>query len=239
MPTFAEPSLLAAKIASCGKPEGAVCELAAAASLLAVTSCNEVVTQAPLFSRGDAAGAPPFRSGVWRELAGAKCVFDARKPVTGWPACAQGFLIIDGTFAAYEVKGGHRSLTPVGDVLLVGGPTMILQFGPGMGEPGPSTPGDKTYSYAGARVTKRDDRGQIVAFDWWTVECGPPPPKDAKKPDGSSGRAGTVDPLPDMTMDKDGDNCTTTSPQAVRDAAAASEKWVTPDSFAWVRDGDL
>ena len=221
------------------QPLPTIAILIAAASLLALSSCNEVISQAPLFGRAEAATAPPIRSGVWRELSEARCAFDARKPVARWPACAQGFLIIDGTFAEYQVKGGHHALTPVGDVLLLGGTPMIVQFGPGSGDLRASAPSDTPYSYAGVRVTRSDDRGRIVAFSWWTVQCGPPPPEDAKKPDGSPGRAGTLEPLPGLTMDKDGDNCTTTSPQAVRDAAAASETWASPTAFVWVRDGDI
>ena len=44
-----------------------------------------------------------------------------------------------------------------------------------------------------------------------------------------------------MTMDKDEGNCSTTSPDAVRAAAAASLAW-TPPNFVttarWVRDGE-
>jgi hypothetical protein len=40
-------------------------------------------------------------------------------------------------------------------------------------------------------------------------------------------------------MDKDGSDCTATSPQAVRDAAAASETWATVESVTWVRAGEI
>lgn len=208
--------------------------LIAAVSLLALGSCNEVITQAPMFSRADAAGAPPFRSGVWRELSDTPCGFDALKPVMRWPTCAAGFLIIDGTFADYEDKGGRRELTPAGDVLLAGGAPLILQFGPENGD----ASANKSYFYAGVRATKQDDQGRIIAYSAWSVECGPPPTKDAKTPDGKPGRSGTVEPLPGLTMDADGDNCTASSPQAIRAAAAASGKWATTQSLVWVRDGD-
>lgn len=210
--------------------------LIAVVSLLALGSCNEVVTEAPMFSRADAAGAPPMRSGVWRELSDSPCAFDSKTPAPSWPTCASAFVIVDGAFAAYEEKDGRRALTPVADVLLAGGTPLILQFG--SGGAGSAAPGDKSYGYAGVRVNRRDDLGRVVAFTFWDVECGPPPAADAKTPDGEPGRSGTVAPLPGLTMDKEGNDCSATSPRAVRDAAAASERWATSQSVAWVRDGD-
>lgn len=210
--------------------------LFAAVSLLALGSCNELITRTAMFSRADAVGAPPMRSGVWRAVdADNQCVFDSKKPVTSWPGCASPTLVIDGTFATYQGKNGHKELTPLGGALLVNGEPMILQFSP-TGDPRAD---DQAYGYAAVRVTKRDDQGRIVGYSMWEVGCGPPPSDDAKKPDGSSGRSGTTTPLPGLVMDKDGNDCSATSPQAIRDAAAASEKWTPPLNVVWVRDGDI
>ena len=61
-----------------------------------------------------------------------------------------------------------------------------------------------------------------------------------KNPDGQP-RYGTLHPLRGLTMDADGNDCTTASQATARLAAKASQAWTKPDSLNsdhWVRDGD-
>ena len=54
-------------------------------------------------------------------------------------------------------------------------------------------------------------------------------------------RMGTLEPLSGLTMDKDDNNCTTTSQAVVQAAAKASVQWRKPEDTTedrWVRAGD-
>ena len=206
-------------------------------ALLMVGGCNMVVTPTPMFTKADGAGAPGFRPGVWRGKADANCVFDEASPLDSWPSCANGALV-DGD-AISVVNSGSReraAAAKIGYVLTVGDPR-ILQLSlaglaPGMGL---SLSG---YLYGGVRPTKVDDQGRITAYTTWFVSCGPPPPKATT----SAGKISfaTHSPFPGLVMDKDGENCTASSVEALRNAAIASAKLPddSPSETRWVRDGD-
>ena len=49
--------------------------------------CNMVMTDKPMFSVADGAGAPAIRGGVWRDDK-PDCVFDEAAPQNKWPKCA-------------------------------------------------------------------------------------------------------------------------------------------------------
>jgi hypothetical protein len=210
----------------------------ALAALSLLGACNVVMTKTPLFTKADAAGAPKLRPGVWSEDPAPDCALDESKPLTDWPDCANGFVVIDdATFGGYGKEDGKRVWSTV-SALLVGGDPMVFQIH-ATGDATPGTSPD-AYVYSGLAPAKLDAQGRIVATLSWPVQCGKPPPADAKTPDGSQ-RTGTLDPLPGLTMDADGSNCTTTSPAALRAAAKASRKWTVPGETTaahWVRDGD-
>ncbi len=200
---------------------------------LLLGACNRVHTDHPLFFAEDARGAPLLRNGLWvvEDSLGAvaddePCRFDARKPVTRWPDCAEWMLVRDGELLGYDrEKGGQGSWTSVPFVLAKGEPA-VLQIGV-TGDDGPTT-----YSYFGLQPI-RSDAGGVVAFHSWPVLCGPPPPpaKKDEKP-----RFVTLEPLPGLTVVED--NCTADAAGPVRAAAAASRAW-TDDAVGgarWIRD---
>jgi hypothetical protein len=208
------------------------------AALAVLGACNIVTTKTPLFTKADAVGAARLRPGLWDEDAAADCTVDESKPLTDWPGCANSFVVIDdATFGGYSDENGKR-VWSTASALLVGGDPMVFQIhATGDAKPG-ATP--DAYVYSGVTPSKLDAQGRIVATLSWPVQCGKPPPADAKNPDGGQ-RTGTLEPLPGLTMDADGANCTTASPAALRAAAKASRKWTAPGETTaahWVRDGD-
>ncbi len=215
-------------------------------------ACNVVMTKDPLFTQADAAGAPQLRPGVWLIFKEPDCQVDTDKPFVDWPDCAGGGLVSPGEIA------GHKSGTPKDalertPVVLAAGEPRIAQLrvdvdvsaqadasASGGAEASASASGGgqaQPYGYAAVRPTKLDDQGRIVAFRFWPVACGPPPPKDKS---GDETAAGTLKPLPGMEM-KPGDAiCTTSSKDALRAAAKASEAWADgpiPEA-RWLRDGE-
>lgn len=207
--------------------------LVAVAGLLG--GCNMVVTTTPLFSRVDEAGGPALRPGVWSNPADAKCTFDATAPLDQWPECAKGAAIADGVISGYDTKDG-KLVRQRFDFVLASGRTPVLQIH----DVQPATaaaPAQNIYLYGGVRIDKTDERGRVTGMTTWPVLCGPPPPADAKFK--GQPRYGSLHPLPGLTMDEDANDCTTTSPDALRNAAAASQQWADdPSTLRWVRDGD-
>jgi len=208
-------------------------------SLACLGGCNMLMTKDPLFTRADGAGAQPLRPGVWDQDATDQCQVDERQPLASWPSCANGFLVgRDQTMTSFGQQGDKRVSNSTHYVMAAGHP-MVFQvlLSSSMSQ----MPLPQLYLYAAVRPTKFDERGRVIALTSWPVLCGPPPPADAKAPDGKSPRSGTLDPVPGLTMDASANDCTTTSQDAARRAAAASEAWTKPDGFTsshWVRDAD-
>ncbi len=210
----------------------------ALAVLALLGACNMVVTKDPVFSQADAAGAPGMRPGVWDGEPAAGCQVDETKPLADWPTCASGFVVLDDhTIGDFKEDNGKRSWLTT-DYALAAGAPRVLQVHVTAGTNDPVMP--SMYVYAGFEPTKFDDAGRIVAGRSWVVICGPPPPQDAKGPDGKP-HPGTLRPFAGLTMDGDGNNCTPASPDALRNAARESGPLTAPKDMSashWVRDGD-
>jgi len=192
-----------------------------------VCACNVVTTQTPLFGAADEAGAPPLRSGVWTTAADPKCPFDERRPIATWPDCASRLVMKGDQWLELTREDGKWKWSSNAVVLAAGSPR-VAQMAEG-GE----TP---SFSYAALAPTRFDAAGRVTEFTTWAVACGPPPPK---APSDQPQRSGTEHPLPGLVMDKDNDDCTTTSKDAVRNAAGASRQWSSGlDRVHWVRDGE-
>lgn len=187
---------------------------------LALGGCNMVVSPTPLFGPADAAGAPGLRSGLWVSGDPA-CRFDARTPVAAWPDCAR----------PGQIENGRGKLLfgdeDEGEMLLAGGSPAILQVQMG------GSDGDEGYAFLGLRPTRTDGAGRVVEYVAWVVDCGPPPPEDARNPDGSR-RYVSLQPGPGLAVEDGG--CVAHSAQAVRAAAVASEGRARLETFRWLRD---
>ena len=222
------------------------------AALGLLTACNVVMTEKPLFTQADAAGAPALKPGVWLFFEEPGCKVDESKPFPEWPDCAGGGLV-----GAAEIKGHKQDAPPdqleTAPYVLAAGDPRVMQIqvdvdlsahadvsasgedARASGSTASASSHSQPYGYAAIRPTKLDSQGRIVAFTLWPVQCGPPPPKDAN---GDDTAPATQKLLPGLTM-KDGDPvCTTTSTTALRAAARASEAWAPqpPRDARWIRD---
>ena len=224
----------------------------AAVAAMALSGCNMVMTEKPMFAVAAGVGAPPLHPGVWRsEKAG--CDFDESQPQNKWPLCSNAQASVGDPPFWQEV---------VGDPLILQTPIAL---------PGAKA-SDTMYFYVAVRPLKLDTDGRVVAMKSWPVRCGPPPPPEKtersatalpeQKPDSMTDAewadlkaklsnlqaqteklqtelaraAPTKKPLPGMKMDKDSGGCKPGSVASLRNAAKASEAWADDGAVAhWVR----
>ena len=215
-------------------------------------ACNVVLTKDPLFAQADSAGAATLRPGVWLFFRRDGCDVDTSKPFLDWPDCAGGGLVKEGEIAGHK-SGAPKDALERTPVVLAAGDPRIAQLrvdvdvsadaeasASGGATASASASGgghSEPYGYAGVRPTRLDEQGRIVAFRFWPVDCGPPPPKARNDADTAGG---TLKPLPGMVMKPGDPFCSTTSKAALRAAAKASEGWLDgpiPEA-RWIRDGD-
>ena len=210
--------------------------LIAIAGLILLSACNAVVTEQPLFTAADEAGAPPLKPGVWLLFEQPDCKADLDLPLDEWPDCAGGGVIHPGEVIDHDQKA-PKGVWEHSPFIFAAGEPRIAQL---QVKEHVSSGGEDqlklTYSYAGARATRQDAQGRIVALTYWFVVCGPPPPKDK---DGNDTAMGTLKPFPGLRMKPGDATCTTDSKEVVRSAAVASEAYKQgPLDARWLRDGD-
>lgn len=225
--------------------------LLALAAAAALSGCNMVMTDKPMFAAADGAGAPALRPGVWRsEERG--CDFDESQPQDDWPLCSHA-----------QPSVGNPPFWQV-----VAGDPLLLQVKYAL--PGAEA-SDAEYFYIAVRPLKLDASGRVVAMKSWPVRCGPPPPQpirpapaaarqkpksmtkaewanqqaklakieaDAEALQAQANRmAGTKSPLPGMKMNEESNACAPDSMTSLRNAAKASEAWADADAVShWVRE---
>ncbi len=207
------------------------------AALTLLSACNMVITQQPVFSKLDSFGAPHLRAGVWDRPPSEACAFDEKASMKSWPSCAQGAVAEPFKMSGWNENAGQKTWTSI-DYILGWGHPQVLQahLTSATGDPMPMP---AFYMYVAINPTKLDNTGQIIEYESWPIMCGPPPPPDAKGPNGNPMRGGTLQPLPGLTMDASGNNCSTNSKAAIRGAAGPSRAWnkdITVNH--WVRDGN-
>jgi hypothetical protein len=220
------------------------------AGLALLSACNVVMTEKPLFTDADAAGAPTLRPGVWQFFREPGCKVDVAQPFESWPDCSAGGIVGPGEIAGRnkDAPAGQLEREPM--VLAAGAPRIAQvrvhidvsagSEASGDAEAGATVsvtqPKTEPYGYAAVRPTKFDDQGRIVAFQFWPVQCGPPPPKNKN---GEDVALATLHPLPGIEMKPGDADCTTHSVTALRAAAKASEAWAEGvQESRWLRDGD-
>ena len=185
-------------------------------AVLLLGGCNMAHSDHQLFTAADAAGAPTVRPGIWADP-DPGCDFDPNLPVKAkWPQCAHG----DTT---HQGRAGREPADRFAGKPLIG------QYGSAQAET------IRRPSSTSPSSLRLDAQGRIVAMKAWPVQCGPP----HRRARGDKGPSGTRHPLPGMTMDADGNNCTVATAEAVRAAVGPSRAWTdTPGGAYWVRDGD-
>jgi hypothetical protein len=148
---------------------------------------------------------------------------------TGLPAIRAGDWQWDGPHpittpvrSYFRIRADGRILLidrdgPPGRMRLFPGDPLIVQMSPAPHETG--------YFYFGARVRTRDASGRATGLSVWPVDCGPPP--------GDGGPEQFVSPTPFPDLLVDGDNCLAWTPEAVRNAARASEALEPAMDLVW------
>jgi hypothetical protein len=230
--------------------------LAAAACLIGLSGCNRVISADPWFTAADAQEAPKFREGLWVSLSEEDCRVDVTRPAERWPDCAQASFVRGDewlamawddpdadaprrrTFVGWQaspmlVANGNPL---IGQIEMEGNePTATSDVGVGEAE-SEAAMGSRThfFFYAAIHPTHFDEQGKVVAFETWSVECGPrrEPADDESVVDSSYV---TDRPFPGLTVDED--NCTAESVEALRRAATLSKPLDTHGTARWLRDG--
>eukprot|EP01030_Chromulinospumella_sphaerica_P017172 gene17172-16994_t len=209
--------------------------LAAAALAASLSACNMVVTTEPTFLAEDQ-GKPTLREGLWVNEE-KDCKFDIKAPAAKWPECAHWIVVKDSAMTGVSEKGEAFNVPFV----LAAGDPRVLQIRIEDDKKGEDGKAAALYLYMGLKPLKTDTEGRITSYRGWIVQCGPPPPKDAKKPDGNP-RYGTLKPSPGMIMDSDLSGCAPESKAALIKAAGLSEHFeelgAGGEASRWVRDGD-
>ena len=220
--------------------------------LVLVGGCNVVITEKPLLTQADAAGAPPLRPGVWSFFHEQGCKIDESRPFADWSSCAGGGIVRDGEILGHNASKSELEHMPL--IIAAGDPRiaqMQIKIDVSVGAEAKASGGAQAsasasatttqtgpppYGYLALKPTKFDREGRITAFRFWPVQCGPPPPQ-AKASDLTGA---TQHLLPGLERASPNDvACTTHSVEALRNAARASEAWDDQKQEShWVRDGE-
>lgn len=221
---------------------------AAVAPLLGLGGCNNVVSIEPWFSEADTKGAPDLREGLWVMISDDPCRVNLERPAERWPDCADAFYLRGKEWLTMQWDGpDRRKRAFVGweraPILLAAGDPVILQLDEGIeptvpaadldeidiGDDGP----DWRYSYVAMQPTALDNQGKVVAFEFWSVQCGPSPENGPNDPI----LKGPVTKQPFAGLTVVGDRCVAESADALRRAAISSRSMSQPALVRWVRDG--
>ena len=224
--------------------------MAIAAAALALGGCNIVISETPVFTAADAAGAPGFRPGLWVKVDG-DCAFDPATKASTWPKCADP-MVLEADRMVDPSKPGQ-----VIPFILAAGKPRVMQIHVETPDKGKDAIGKaissqiEGYFFIGVEPVRTDDAGRITEAVTWLSLCGPPPP-EPKEPKGPADYA-TRRPIKGLTVDKETGNCAPVDAAAVRRAAdltrglkkpPAADKdaksnatTFEPQSIRWVRDG--
>lgn len=201
----------------------------AALSMLLLTGCGMAVSDKPMLTAADTAGAPQFADGVWlmpefdEEV---DCAVDTAKPVSSWPDCATWALHKDGQWFAREGNSGIATKpVPREAVVVSNGDVAIVQLESEPSEDGKVDPTPFTFV---AFDNKPAATAPLRAIGFWLVMCGKYEPVE-----------GAAEGEPDKLVRFPGfdEKCWPESMQVLRDAAAASRPaadFPLPQ-FGWAR----
>lgn len=187
-------------------------------SMLLLAGCNMVVTASPLLRAGTGRDVVHPRPGVWLTLEDACRSFDAAAARETWPSCAGTLVMANGAVVSDE---GGRLSGPMPLLIVRGDPTIGQARLPA--EEGAPAGSAESYLYLGVEVTARDSGGLATALSVWPVQC------DA------SGRGASDGSLPLFAgLTRQGRNCTTSDPAALRGAARESRAAGTLMTMRWL-----
>lgn len=192
---------------------------------------NQLYATKPWFTAKDAQGV--MRPGWWISNA-ADCSFGRDAPSAAWPECVQPLLVSQNDQGVLELPDPYQGSSM--EYLLAPGTPLILQLGLKNWRSEEGGERFDVYLYSGVEPVKRDRQGRLIVMDFWSVLCGPPPPRGK----GDIYRGGrTSRPWPGLTMNESG-GCTAHDVGALRDAASRSHRRAeakgTSTPLRWIRD---
>jgi hypothetical protein len=223
---------------------GSLRTLALLAAALLLGGCNLVVSETPVFSAADAAGAPPLKPGVWAAPQ-PNCDFKPSAPLAQWPKCAGGAAI---TPTAILATADPSLLATPDQPASAAAKTMKVPYVLAAGDPRvmqihfvlPIDPAIKAafFYFIALKPIAHDADGRITDAQVWLIQYGPPPPPSADSSGAKAEQGAITDhPLPGMTVTKG--KCNPTDKAAVINAALPSRAWAGDQLgvLHWVRDG--
>lgn len=205
----------------------------AAAGLL-LQACSVVSSEKPLFTAADAAAAPGLRPGVWVMLEPGCKDFDAARPTSEWPECAEHIIVTPTTLGGESKQRDGSMKAESLTYLLAAGDPRVMQ----LTAPADRKPDEPAYLYLGVRPLKTDKDGRITEGRIWLALCKEPPNPDRPldQPKGP--------PLPGLKMLPKDAGCLADAPGPVRNAVKQTERWLSRPGYeetnllvSWVRDG--
>jgi hypothetical protein len=222
-----------------------------AATLAGCSRPGELATPRPLIGPGDAAGAPRFRTGLWRLIwpntDDTPCPFDAAQPVQAWPSCdALEQVAPDRLVAIAYLRtplGSIRTERRHAYILAAGSPLVMQVFGDAYAG---------RYSYEAVDDVTLDRDGRIVAARLTPIKCFDPTAltaamerqanimtDDNTHPIDDEPPASTPPALLPGFIRDIGGECRPRDLAALHNAAAADAAASSEGvNFRWVRDGD-
>ena len=208
--------------------------------LVALSGCNTVHSPKPLFRAEDVDSAEPLRPGLWllhNVLDGVlddDCRFNPGKPLRKWPACAHWMLVREADVLQLD-RGGAEDRWQSAIYVLAAGQPRVLQVTARFWSADAGAQGAEQSDYSGLAPTAHDEAGRITAYRAWDAQCGP---RDhTAYPENSGSHPTTLEPLPGLVMDENGQSCAAKDQAAVRRSVDASESWDVDHLEArWVRD---
>jgi hypothetical protein len=179
---------------------------------IALTACNMVYSEQPMFVDADRASLSP-KEGVW--LAEVEdCTFDSSQPESRWPQCAV-WVIVRQSGRDLLVTDGKGQTESIGALFASGSP-MIVQ---GRWVDDVKQPAMAHYAFYGLEPLGLEPDHRYAAALTWLVECGV---KDA----GSS----EIKSFPGI-----GPECRPSSKDSIRAAAISSRRAEQLMRWRWLR----
>lgn len=190
-----------------------MCRRLLLASLLPLLgACNMAISEAPMFAESDRATTLP-RDGLW--LSSDKdCRFDSRRPEAAWPDCAL-WVVVRSAGANILLTDGKGQSESIGGLIAAGDP-MIMQ---GRWVDTAKEPQRAYFGFYGIEPQQVGPDGRFSAATVWPVECG------IQKSPGTE-----IVPFQGI-----GPDCRPMSKEAIRSAAAQSQRADQISEWRWLR----
>jgi hypothetical protein len=140
------------------------------------------VSDKPMLTAADTAGAPQFESGVWlmpdkgEEAGEPPCAVDVAQPVSSWPRCAGWALYQGGTWFERDGETGIATKPVAASVEVAGGDIALVQIrfdDPDGDLPSEGTPPEPpAYFFAAFDHKPVDASARLRSVELWIVMCG-------------------------------------------------------------------